>query len=618
VRRAWLMFAGAAFFLSIDIALVTQLIPGWARWYSCDVNYRWQTDSLLKGSIALDVDPANLKWDWAWWDGRAQQVWGLGTPLWRLPFEIGARAVGMRAFPDRFVFVAALFATFYLLLQTFLGKEFAKAPLKFAKRRPAFIVAPLLLILHIPFLSLCRTRFLVYEEAQAYAYLFGLVLAALTVRLVRAPTAYHYLCLGAAAGVGGFVRPTLAFYAVASLAVASLTAAGHWRRAAYCACAVVVCAIGWMFLALSNMDRFGAPLEFGHSLTVNGIDQMRFASRFGDPFSEEPLQSAAQELFGALFLAGNSFNGGEWYARDFFPGQSRTTRWREFYFSTYDLGMLGLVAFGWLWGLRLAAKSGARVLTPSSLSPPLALALWSAIASVLLGAFYLRCPFLASRYLLDFGPAFAASTVVAVFALSELASRKKTWARTPRLSALVIGAAAVWWCYTALSAEVLVEEPGRFPAATAVANLRLNKLLERFETSRKSRRPLPDVYAVGMPRLTSFNYNGAGWESASGQTRSAAVFFLKGSNAVEIELAGEPKDLTRADSVVRARIGQQELSLESTTLTERGRRLIFRWPRTQSPPSGVQLLFLGMVTPAELFREFSRYRILQVRAFSLE
>jgi hypothetical protein len=618
VRHARLICAGAAFFLSLDIALATRLIPEWGRWYSCDLNYRWQTDSLLQGSIALDVDPANLKWDWAWWNGRSQQVWGLGAPLWRLPFELSARAFGLRAFPDRFAFVAALFVTSYLLLRAFLGDDFAKAPLKFAKRRPAFVVAPVLLILHVPFLSLCRTRFLVYEEAQAYAYLFGLVLAALTVRLVRAPTTYHYLCLGAAAGVGGFVRPTLAFYAVASLAVAALTALGHWRRVASCACAVVVCAVGWMLLALSNMDRFGAPLEFGHSLTVNSIDQMRFASRFDDPYSKEPLQSAAQELFGALFLAGNCFNGGAWYAGDFFPGQSSTIRWREFYFSTYDLGMLGIIALAWLWGLRVAAKSGASVLTPSSLSLPLALVLWSAIASTLLSAFYLRFPFLASRYLLDFGPAFAACTVVAIFALSALASRRSEWAGAPRLSALVFSVAAAWWCYSVVSADVLLEEPGRFPAATAVANLRLHKLLEVFETSRKARQPLPDVYAVGMPRPTSFHYNGAGWESAGGRTRSAAAFFLEESNAVDIELAGEPKDLSRADSVVRARIGPQELSLESTTLTERGRCLTFRWPRTQSQPSGVQLLFIGMVTPTELFREFSQYRILQVRAFSLE
>jgi hypothetical protein len=607
-----LILAGAAALIAIGIALVTQLIPGWGRWYSHDLNYRVQTDAFLQGSVALDANPANLGWDWAWWDNKAQQVWGLGVPLFRLPFEWSARAVGLETFPDRFVFLAALAGTTYLLLRTFLGRAFCKSPVRFARRCPAAVAAPLLLVGHGPFFSLCRTRFNVYEEAQAYTYLFGVVLAALTVRVVRRPCARRYLSLFAAAAVSGYVRPTLAFCAAASLAVALLTTVGSTRRVALACAGLGACALGWTLLAYTNAERFGAPLEFGHSINLNRIDRMRFASRFGEPYSKEPLLSASFELFGALFLAGDHFNGPDWYASNIFPGQSSALRWRELYFPAYDLGTLLILTLALGWAVALVLKNGVRAASGPRLSTPLALAIWAAIAIVLLAAFYVRFPFLSSRYLLDFGPAFAAFTAVAPYAASDLMSRSGL--RSTQVSVVGLGF-SLWWCaYSTLASEIFLQR-SPFSGPTAVSKRRVLEL--------QTHKPppefiIPTSYEVGDRDFDAAGFNGAGWNAVHGQTKSAAVFYLREATDVDIEVGGEAKDMDRASSVVRARIGPHELQLKSVRRTKRGLQLSFRWPQYVVRPAGIQILFVGMTTPAELSQEYSRYRILQVRPSSVQ
>ena len=47
------------------------------------------------------MTPADLGYDMAWVKGGVQQVWGLGVPTWRLPYEALAKLFGYDAFPDR-------------------------------------------------------------------------------------------------------------------------------------------------------------------------------------------------------------------------------------------------------------------------------------------------------------------------------------------------------------------------------------------------------------------------------------------------------------------------------------------------------------------------------------
>ena len=73
--------------------------------------------SNTEGSFALDNDPRTLGYDMAWAEGGVQQVWGLGVPSWRLPFELIAKLFGYDAFPDRLALAAALAALVYVLFR---------------------------------------------------------------------------------------------------------------------------------------------------------------------------------------------------------------------------------------------------------------------------------------------------------------------------------------------------------------------------------------------------------------------------------------------------------------------------------------------------------------------
>src|SRR5881398_3054383 len=77
---------------------------GGGAWYSGDFSYRLQTQAFLRGALALQPVPHGLRYDWAWGHG-AQQVWGLGMPLVRLPFEAAARRFGAFGFPDGICFL---------------------------------------------------------------------------------------------------------------------------------------------------------------------------------------------------------------------------------------------------------------------------------------------------------------------------------------------------------------------------------------------------------------------------------------------------------------------------------------------------------------------------------
>src|SRR5947207_641950 len=102
--RLWLWILSAV--LALNICIGTGLITGWGKWYSPSLPYRKQTEALLAGRFALSTNPADTEFDHAWAEGGVQQVWGLGVPLWRLPFEIAARAFGQPAFPDRLALAA--------------------------------------------------------------------------------------------------------------------------------------------------------------------------------------------------------------------------------------------------------------------------------------------------------------------------------------------------------------------------------------------------------------------------------------------------------------------------------------------------------------------------------
>ena len=99
----WLLVYQAVVYAA-GLLLATGLVTNWGAWYSTSLPYRNQTDALLNGDLALSRSVGDLKFDHTWSEQGVHQVWGLGVPLWRLPFEAAAKACGFDGFPDRLAF----------------------------------------------------------------------------------------------------------------------------------------------------------------------------------------------------------------------------------------------------------------------------------------------------------------------------------------------------------------------------------------------------------------------------------------------------------------------------------------------------------------------------------
>lgn len=296
---------------------------------------------------------------------------------------------------------------------------------------------------------------------MAYGFLAGVALAlglarwigaiqkegfATTSTTVRQKLLWGYLAFSAASGLMPFIRPTMVFYGAAAVWVATFVA---WRRglrlpvvmsglAVYC---LLIGTLLW-----SNNQRFGSPFEFGHSLNLNGVPPMQYASRFDHPYQDEPLVSAVGELVCILFFTKEfpiSHNSA--YNPDLFKGQSRTFRWREIYFSTFTPFDLAFVLVTWGWAVWRLVKHRSGV--PNE--PKVALALWSLLSTLPLFGFYLRFPFLSSRYSMDFAHGIAVGSWAfwsIVIGSTQRGNGRWMWAAVVSLVCFL-----GWWGYAATS-----------------------------------------------------------------------------------------------------------------------------------------------------------------------
>ena len=66
-------------------ALILSIYTGWfykwEHWYSASLEYRFQTDALFKGNLAVSDRIDDLKFDHTWSEQGVHQVWGLGIPI---------------------------------------------------------------------------------------------------------------------------------------------------------------------------------------------------------------------------------------------------------------------------------------------------------------------------------------------------------------------------------------------------------------------------------------------------------------------------------------------------------------------------------------------------------
>ena len=617
----------------ILFVLATGLITGVGNWYSSDLSYRNQTDAFLRGHVALAETPTVLLHDHCWVNGRMQQVWGLGIPVWRLPFEALSHLCGFHDFPDRLTFAFAYGATALLVFYVFSRVQTSgqSASLKLAKFIPV-----VLLMLFPPFVTLCRTRFAVYEEALAYGYLYDISLFCGLLLFAGRRSLFLYFVLALFSGLGPFVRPTLVFGGGATIALAALLA-WNWRfRRREIAAGLIVFVAGISLLFLTNWQRFGSPLEFGHSLNFSDA-RIRYATRIENPYRHEPILSAARELWGALFEVREFTHDFDWYQPDLYRGQSPSPRWREAYFSTYDLSFAGLIAVAWIIGARslVIAVRQRRQLTLFELST-----VWSIMPILPLLVFYLHSPFITSRYMFDFGPAFAIALVGLVFHLTQF---QKRWANLVVCCSLMVWMALEiaiakiepWHMAPPRDAEyVTAHAATRAQEQSGVVlplpgDYRLDKETDpRFVLPRgndqwtgRNGKAEPKVFLRGEEppsrslEVYGIPHNGNGWDLSSGTTEPMVTVFVDAPAEVTVEVVPvEGIDVPECyyDSI-RAKIGLEELNRKTITNAPPGKRIVFYGPRKAQYQAGIQALFLSMMPPEDLGRKrFSDLRLTRI------
>jgi hypothetical protein len=585
-------------YVTVLITIVTNIIPAWGRWYSGHLPYRWQTERLLHGHLSIATDTAGVQWDLAWDNGAVQQVWGLGVPLWRLPFEAIARLFGEPAFPDRIAFLIAIAGVAYLLVR-FHFKFHSEIN---HELDPHFACFGLIsTILFPPFLALCSSRFFIYEESAAYSYLAGLCLMAGTIVVSITESRRVFFCLTLASGFVTLFRPTFAAYGLASTTISILVMWIRNRQIRLALTGAACFSLGMTVVGFLNFFRFGSFSEFGYKLNINPSVPMQYLSRFGNPFQGETLIMAGKELFALLFFR-YSTQGVDVYGPNLFPWQAPSFRWRELYFHTYDLTYLIMLVVVFTWLLRRAYLYKMR----SKFSPLEVAALWASIGFFIEWAFYLRFPFISSRYLMDFSPSFSAISWVACWLALSGIRRCIPSNALAKLGFIVV--ILSWWGRQVIN----IRSDATHIDSSATTWVGVESQMKR-DQELPPYRELPVSYTNGFPFETvGINFNGLGWNREN--VAPCVILFVKDPRVLKLRVTtGESKGETSPDfKCIQARIGLERLKLISILSSSGNTEITFSGPERKRYKNGVQELSIGFVPSAQLNGGESQFKLLKV------
>jgi hypothetical protein len=595
---------GGAVWLSLMICLLTGLIGDWGLWYSTSMAYRRQTNAFLSGNVALSQSPAEIDFDMAWSQDGVQQVWGLGVPLWRTPFELLAKIFGYHAFPDRIALLLAISIAAFVTLTSMTAPSSVTTVAEWKRHISAFpirLLAPLLIIAFPPIINLCRGKFNVYEEAAVYEYYYCVTLFGMLRTFAHCSTPGRYLLVCALAGFAGFIRPTALAYGLPTVLIASVLACRQpWSWSRRLLGPFVFC-LGLGLLFISNHQRFGSAAEFGHRLNITG-NSLIYTSRFETPFERVPLFAAIRELVGAIFFV-RSFNGFEDpYQAQVVLWQADIARSRIFYTSTFDLSFACLVLGSWAWNTRMIVKKGLH--RSATDEPELTIAVaWSIVSFAMLFAFYLYFHAITSRYMLDFAPSMSIALSEFVLALSIRGTR--ACPRTKVWSVLFVSVVSLWW------AAEIVTSRNLFPSSPL---FRLPRLLDKIDTLPPQAVEFPEVYSADKDPedQTNIPRNGYGWDHPSGQTSPTVVLFVGQLEGLTLEV--ENSDLGSENSnydVIRARVGLEWLKVRAIKTTDRRATITF-WPPSEANRAGIKTVFISFAPPSRFCDPVSPFRLLRV------
>jgi hypothetical protein len=589
--------------LGVAVVLAFGLLIGFRQLgpqgtYAAHGAYRAQVDAFLAGRLALTTAPEGLAHDLAWTPSGVQQVWGLGAPLWMTPFEAAARVVGADPFPDRIALGLWLALVMFVVIRALFR----------ARDGEAWWIGAgsVLLTALLPgFVSMLRGRLGVYEEAAIYSYGAALILLGGTVALHRFPSGNRYVLLLLAAGLTGFIRPTVWFYGLATAVIASwIYLRAHGRRALPIAVlGLAVFAAGGLTLYTTNAIRFGSGTEFGHRLNLQSLPGNIYATRFSYPFQRLGWLDAAWELEGAMFDRPEVGAKRGFYNRGLHRGEADVPRWREYYFTTYSWPYLPLLLAAIAIGLR-AGYRRRRQRTADPLAP--VLLAWAVLGATPLVIFYLRAPFMSSRYLLDLAPAIAALLVIVWRAGA-------TWVTSRGRGAVAFAILVALWATAILTSTIrghVALDPTDREKAIASAALLSYPVTQA--------RVFPTAYEVDSdwiasqaePRPHGLYLNGTGWSPRTGRIAPATHFFVEDPQFLEVEVEAAPGATLDLRSEVRAALGLEHLRLATAEPTPAGMRLHFEIPRRLH---GLHVAFLAFGPDTRLDRAQSDLVLRRVR-----
>jgi hypothetical protein len=588
--------------------------PDWNRLYSPSLTYRLQTESLLSGNLAIGDTVEAIAEDNTWSQGGVHQVWGLGVPLIRLPFELLSRAFGFRAFPDRVVLLLFIAAVAYAVFTT-LQKICRSSTVGCTENRRgcqnrSWILAACGLLLFPPVLSLAGSRMLVYEEAVLYQYYYAIFLACLLFRIALIPRSSTIIVTGLAAGLGGLIRPTLVFYGFCAMIIGAILTLSpgfgqpkrdnrkSWKALLL---GLFLYLAGNGFLFYTNLLRFGDGFEFGHRLNVQSLPGSMYSTRFDYPFEDVPFDDRAKELIGALFLL-KQINGTDYYRRSFFTGQSESVRWRRFDFRTYDrsIGIMLLIAAS-LFVFRVSRNKGSAI----ARDPWCVVVGWSLMVSAILFVFYMSTPVIASRYLMDFAPAFA---VLCAFPLVR-AMEQMSKSRSRQAVVLMTGCWFVW--QVAASVPVNAGKGGS-PLEEYQSKDMGRDLNAASTASRGARRRgmhnMKSVWKISSP------YDGMGWKNSGECLKPIVIVFVDDPEFVQIRITPcQEADLVPNPEIIRVKIALEELVREDVVADGAGWILKFRGPSRELYKTGLHAVFIATVPKEELASEVSAFKLDWIR-----
>lgn len=585
----WLIaFANAVVLLILSGATPTRL-------YSPNPTHRWQASAMLSGHFYLSDSIFDVAFDNTFPDGKVQQVWGLGVPLWLLPFEAFGRVVGISPFPDRIALLVALTLFIYY------GLSMLPVLQRSGFSTPVALGASILIVTAPPFLTLLISGPQnVYEDASLYALLTSLSILVAIIRYVAIGKRGDFWIGCALCAMSGLVRPTHAMYGMAGILLLIVWSFGRLRLVERIAGGLLV-SFGMLALAITNFIRFGSMFEFGHKLTATPLNGI-MTSRFVNPIAQATHWQAARELFGAMFLWLGNHEGKSAFSRGLFPGQTPLFRWRDFYLSTFDPSVLGVVLLGGIMGMYCFRSTGADATPQTRFRSRLARSLFGFGVIPLLGifAFMMHYAGLCARYLYDFTPAFIALTLIAWLMLVR---------RYGVMTLLILSS----WIGFEVYRMDCTEPP--MPLATALdAKVKSNRNslagMKTFETA--------GFYtAETAPTGPLYRQIQMGWDLDTKQGAYAMMLPIDKPQFVEIEVEDRMRSgqsSGRADSY-RARIGVSELIKiwQERDATTGKIKVRFKIPDRMIHRAGDELLSLCFVSVGDDEDQDSRRMVESIR-----